>query len=158
MFGIRNDLVIPLEDIDSGALLEFWRWRVPDGLRTWFATALGDLFLRDEEGRIWWLDVGMGELECLAGDEQELGELLSDSDNRTVLFGEAFVDALDAAGIARTAGECYSYQVLPILGGKYETDNFCVYDVVTHFRVWGPIHEKIKDLPDGTQVQIAVGE
>jgi hypothetical protein len=158
MFGIRDDLVIPLDGIDSGALLEHWRWLVPQNLQPWFATALGDLFLHDEEGRVWWLDVGMGQLECLAGDEQEFAELLSDPDNRVVLFGEAFIDALGAAGITRSAGECYSYQVLPILGGKYETDNFRVYDVATHFRVWGPIHEKIKDLPDGAEVVFEVGE
>jgi hypothetical protein len=100
----------------------------------------------------------MGQLECLADDEQEFGELLTDPDNRVVLFGEAFIDALAASGLTRKAGECYSYEVLPILGGKYETGNFRVSDVATHFRVWGPIHEKIKDLPDGTEVVFEVGK
>jgi hypothetical protein len=158
MFGIREDLLVSLDGIDPGALLESWRWLVPDTLQPWFATALGDLFLRDADGRVWWLDVGMGAVECLAGDEQEFEELLSDADNRTVLFGEAFVDALAEAGVTRTAWECYCYQVLPVLGGKYETENFRVCDVMTQFGIWGPIHEKIKDLPDGAEVVFEVGE
>ncbi len=158
MFGIRDDLIVSLDGIEPAALLESWRWLVPGELQPWFATALGDLFLRDGDGRVWWLDVGMGNLECLAEDEPEFGELLSDPDNRTVLFGEAFVDALAREGITRTASECYCYQVLPILGGKYETGNFRVCDAKTHFRIWGPIHEKIKDLPDGAEVVFEVGE
>ena len=43
-------------------------------------------------------------------------------------------------------------QMLPMLGGKYEPDNFRIYDVVTHFRVWGPIHEQLRDLPDGARL------
>jgi hypothetical protein len=36
--------------------------------------------------------------------------------------------------------------------------NFRVYDVVTPFRVWGPIHEQLRDLPDGATVEFAVVE
>jgi hypothetical protein len=119
---------------------------------------MGDLFLRDEAGRVWWLDVGLGQLESLADDEQEFAALLTDPDNVRVLFADVLVDALDESGLTRALGECYSYLVLPVLGGKYELDNFRVCDIVTHFQVFGPIHEKIKDLPDGTEVQFKVGE
>jgi hypothetical protein len=30
--------------------------------------------------------------------------------------------------------------------------------VVTHFRVWGPIHNQLRDLPDGAQVEFRVEE
>ena len=97
-----------------------------------------------------------GWLQAVAGDEAEFHTLLADPENASLWLGEALVDRLRAAGVVLKPGECYSYVQLPILGGAYEPDNFHVYDVTTHFRVWGPIHEKIKDLPDGASIEFDV--
>jgi hypothetical protein len=43
-----------------------------------------------------------------------------------------------------------------MLGGQYEPGNFRIYDVVTHFQVWGPIHEQLRDVPDGATVEFKV--
>ena len=158
MFGIRDDLLVPLAGSDTAPLVEFWRWLLPDNLRPWFVTALGDLFLRGPDGRVWWLDVGTGELQAVAADEAEFRGLLADSENVDLWFGAPLADQLRDTGVARGPGECYSYVQLPILGGEYEPGNFRVYDVVTHFRVWGPIHEKLRDLPDGASVEFHITE
>ena len=55
-------------------------------------------------------------------------------------------------------GECYCYLRLPMLGGGFEPDNFVIRDVVTHFQIWGPIHEQLRDLPDGATVRFEVVE
>jgi hypothetical protein len=156
MSRVRSDLIIPLGRVETRPLVEFWRWLLPETLRPWFATALGDLFLQGTDRRVWWLDVGSGELQAIAGDEREFTEPANNPDKAVVWFGETLADALRASGLALRPGECYSYLSLPILGGQYAPGNFRVYDVVTHFRVWGPIHEKIKDLPEGAQVQFEV--
>lgn len=158
MLGVRDDLVIPLNSIDPLRLLEFWRWLLSDSLRPWFATALGDLFLREPNGAVWWLDVGSGELQTVARDEEQLRNLLDNPDNTSRWFGEALVDRLRQSGIVLGPGECYSYRLLPILGGEYKPENFRVYDCLTHFRVWGPIHEQLQDVPDGSQVEFPSGE
>ena len=80
----------------------------------------------------------------------EFEQAVADQDNNSLWFGHSLVDELRAAGKVLKPGECYSYIQLPMLGGEYEPDNFRVYDVLTHFRVWGPIHEQLHDLPDGT--------
>jgi hypothetical protein len=36
MFGIRNNLMIPLDGVDRDSLLGFWSRLLPDSLRTWF--------------------------------------------------------------------------------------------------------------------------
>ncbi len=156
MFGVREDLMILLDDIDTGPLLEFWRWLLPGSLRPWFATALGDLSLVGPDGEILWLDVGDGQLQTVAASEDEFQRAVADPDNNSLWFGAVLVDALRRAGKVLKPGECYSYWKLPILGGEYDPANFRVYDVVTHFRVWGPIHEQLRDLPDGTQVVFKV--
>jgi hypothetical protein len=158
MFGIPDDLIVRLDAMNAGSLLEHWRWLITEDLRPWFATALGDLFLHGADGRVWWLDVGSGELTCIARDAEHFRELLSDPDSTNLWFGEALVDRLRGSGIVLAPGQCYSYLQLPILGGEYEPSNFRIYDVLTHFRVWGPIHQKVKDIPDGTTIRFVIDE
>ena len=156
MRGIRADLIVPLDDVDPDALLEFWLWRLPPTSRPLFATALGDLFLCDSHGRIGWLDVGSGGLQMVASDLCHFEELATDHEKSCLWFGQSLVDDIREAGHILKPGECYSYWQLPILGGAYEPGNFRVSEVVTHFRVWGPIHEKLKDIPDGTSIDFVV--
>jgi hypothetical protein len=156
--NVREDLIVPLVGIDTGAMLESWRWLVPESHRPLFVTALGDLFLADPGGRVLWLDIGSGELQPVADSPAEFERAAADPDNHRLWFGEAFVDQLRAAGMVLGPGECYCYLLLPMLGGEYEPGNFRVYNVITHFRVWGPIHEQLRDVPDGTEVEFKVIE
>lgn len=149
---------LPLTGIDTEALLEFWRWLLPATHKPLFATALGDLFLADPDGQIVWLDLGSGQVETVAPSEADFAQAAVDPENATLWFGANLVDALHAEGKVLGPGECYSYLQLPLLGGEYEPANFKVSDLVTHFRVWGPIHEQLHDLPDGATVEINVTE
>ena len=156
MRGIRADLVVPLDGIDPDALLESWRWRVPRSSSPLFATALGDLFLRGGDGRVCLLDVGDGELWEVALDLSHFEEMAGDSSNTDLWFARTLVDKLIEAGSILRFGECFSYVKSPLIGGLYESSNFRVYDLLTHFRVWGPIHRAISDIPDGTSIEFAV--
>jgi len=156
--GVREDLIVTLADVDIGSMLKFWRWLIPETHRPLFATALGDLFLSAPDGSVWWLDVGDGQLQAVAASEDEFRRAVTDPDNNCLWFGAALVDQLRAAGKVLAAGECYCYLQLPMLGGEYEPDNFRVFDVVHHFQVWGPIHEQLRDLPDGATVEFKVVE
>lgn len=153
---IRDDLLVPLDGIDVGRLVEFWRWMLPDSLQPWFGTALGDLFLQGPEGQVSWLDVGVGELQEVAKSAAEFRAMLAIPDNVALWFGEVLVDQLRAAGLILKPQQCYCYRLLPILGGEYRPDNFCVRDVVTHFQIWGPIHRKLHILPDGATIEFVI--
>jgi hypothetical protein len=156
MVGVRKDLIISLDGIDQGRMLEFWRWLIPGSYQPLFATALGDLFLTDHGGQVLWLDMGDGQIQPVAASLAKFRKAVARPKNSSLWFGEVLVDQLRASGKELGPGECYSYLQLPMLGGEYEPANFRIYDVVTHFRVWGPIHEKLKDLPDGSRVEFVV--
>ena len=154
MLGVREDLVVPLAGLDTARMLERWRWLIPESHRPLFATALGDLFLTDPRGRVLWLGVDNGQLQPVAATESEFQRAATDPENNRFWFGAVLVDKLRAVGRVLGPGECYSYWTLPILGGEYEPANFTVYPVAHHFQVWGPIHEKLRDVPDGAQVDL----
>lgn len=153
---IREDLIVRLADVDIDQMLEFWRWLIPPTFCPLFATALGDLFLVDTEERIQWLDIGVGQLKQVASSIAEFEIAVADPDNASLWFGASFIDELRTTVKILDPQECYSYIQLPMLGGEYDPTNFRVYNVVTHFRVWGPIHEKLKDLPDGTKIEFKI--
>jgi Domain of unknown function (DUF1851) len=156
MDGVREDLIIPLDGIDKERMLEFWRWLIPAPQRLLFVTALGDLFLTDANGQVLWLEMGSGELQQVAANEAEFERTVKYPENNCLWFGTGLVDDLRASGRLLGPGECYCYLMLPMFGGEYEPDNFRVYDVVTHFRVWGPIHERLRDVPDGTVIEFKI--
>jgi len=155
---LREDSIISLEGIDTGQMLKFWRWLIPETCRPLFATALGDLFLIDPDGRVLWLDMGGGELRLVASDAAEFRQAVADPDNNSLWFGSNLVDELRAEGKVLGPGECYCYLRLPMLGGEFVPDNFLIEDVVIHFQIWGPIHEQLRDLPDGTTFRFEVVE
>ena len=64
------------------------------------------------------------------------------------------VKKLKEQGIELTDKNLYGYKKLPALGGEYEPDNFELTDIEVHFELSGQIHKQIKDLPDGTKVNI----
>lgn len=152
MSGVRGDLIVPLDGDAAAGLRACWRWLVPDACRPLFATALGDLFLSDPDGRVLWLDMGTGRLQPVAADAAAFARSAADPDHGDFWFGQPLVDRLRAAGRCLGPGECYSYVQLPMLGGGYEPGNFRVYDLSHHLRVWGPIHERLRHLPDGATV------
>ena len=55
-------------------------------------------------------------------------------------------------------GKLYGFKQLPVLGGKYEPDNFELTDIAVHFSMSGQINFKLKDLPDGTKVNFEITE
>src|SRR5262249_61656978 len=104
MVSVPDSLIVSLDGIDSDRLLEFWRWLPEEGLSPWFATALGDLFLKGADGRVWWLDVGTGELQNVAASSDEFEELLRDPDSPELWFGPTLANALRELGLILPPG------------------------------------------------------
>jgi len=140
----------------SAVLLRHWHWLIPADFRIVCVTKIGDAFLRDPHGSIWWLDVGAGSLALVAADDAAWQRSASHDQLIDEWSARNLVAAIEAAGIGAGPGHCYTYRVCPILSGAYEPSNFEVVSVEAHFDIWGPIHERLKDIPDGTSVMFQV--
>ena len=151
-----NRYGITTDGMDADRLRRAWRWLIPPRHRVLLGTALGDLFLANEQDRIVRLNVGEGTLEPAADSLEAFRAAWEDDDQRGFWFGPSLVDAIEAAGGSRGLDECYSYLVLPVLGGTFEPTNFKTRPLQSHLDGWGPIHEQIRELPDGTTCQLVV--
>jgi len=108
------------------------------------------------DGSVHMLDVGAGSLKRLADNRDDFAHRIDEDDNANHWLMIPLVDQLVQAGRGLKAGECYSYWQLPLLGGDYTVENTKVVTVEHHYKAFGPIHERLKDVPDGTRIQFKV--
>jgi len=135
-----SDLTIKFQTEISDRLTEDWTWLIGTNKKVILVSAIGDMFLTNDNGNIFWLDVGQGKIEMVAADKTEFERKLTDIEQVNEWFMKD--------------GQIYSYKKLPVIGGDYSLDNFGPLDIEVHFRFAAEIHRQIKDLPDGTKVNI----
>lgn len=147
-----DDLVATPGTHNPTDLLSAWRWLLGDEYQIVLISALGDLFLADAIGRIHWLDVGTGRLTLIAGNLEEFDELQKQPAYAEEWFVPELVDAILESGVRLEPGQCLSYKVPPVLGGRMIPSNFERTDLAVHLEILGQIHKQIKDLPPGTPI------
>ena len=135
-----------------------WHWRLPGKFTVWMMNRFGDLFIKMDDGRILCLRLEDGSLECLAQTKDEFCTKLDDEEIANDWLLIPLVDSLVAAGKILKEGECYAFVQLPLLGGEYDVGNIVVRTVEFQYAALGPIHEQLKDVPDGTSVSFKFTE
>jgi len=147
-----NELTVGFDAKKSDALLEDWRWLIDDEAQLIVVSALGDLFLRDTQGRILWLDVGTARLTQVAESSDEFKMLMQQTEHTDEWFVPQLIGDLIVSGKRLAAGQCYSYKVPPMLSGKMELDNFEPTDLLVHCSMFGQVARQIQHLPEGSKI------
>lgn len=114
----------------------------------------GDVILVTADGRVSYFDSVVGEVRQIAASREDFASRAGD--NAGDWFMIPLVDACVAAGLVLQAGECYGYIISPALGGEYAASNVRPIPLAEHYALHADIHEQIKDLPDGTEVELRV--
>ena len=144
-------------DSDIAVLCRAWGWRIPEFRSVVVVSAFGDVFFRDEQGQVYWLNTGTAEVALAATSIDEFWEKARQESGAN-WFMPKLVVALASAGKERRTGQCYTYAVLPIFAeGKYEIWNFTAVDLREHFQLTGEVHKEIFGLPEGAHVKVVVG-
>jgi len=149
-----NDLKIDFNHIDQNRLIESWYWLIGTDKKPILMSSIGDLFLADKNGACYWLNVGEGIFEKVAENIEQFKAKLKDNEQVDEWFLIGLVEELKQSGLELTDNHLYGYKKLPVLGGEYKPENFELTDIEVHFELSGQIHKQIKDLPDGTKVNI----
>ena len=147
-----NKITIDIHTLDWTVLLNDWTWLLKKQYSPILVTAFGDMFLRDTDGRVDFLDLISGKLTQVADSVEEMQQLINIRENQVEwLMTEVFA-TLQAQGIYFGDGQCYSFIQPPILGGQLEPDNIEVTDIYVHVSLAGQIHRQVKDMPAGTKI------
>jgi hypothetical protein len=147
-----NELTISFDPTASEALLSDWGWLVTGDLEVVVVSALGDLFLRNSEGHILWLDVGAARITQVAASSDEFKQLMQMAENANDWFVPQLIGDLIARGKLLSPGQCYSYKKPPMLSGELTVDNLEPTDLLVHCSICGQIGRKIQQMPEGTKI------
>ncbi|HTU66592.1 MAG TPA: T6SS immunity protein Tdi1 domain-containing protein [Steroidobacteraceae bacterium] len=133
-----------------------WAWKLTEPFSPIVFSALGDMFYARDNGEIWWLNTGSGELKKVAKNVDEFKQLLA-TDMIDEWFLPPLIEATCNVGKVLQPGECYTYVTLPIFAeGRYEPDNLNPVRAREHFVLSGGIHKDLQTYPDGTKVKLSV--
>ena len=151
-----SDYLIDHSDFDWNSLLAGWAWLLPPTFTVWLMNRFGDLFVITPDGMVHMLDIGAGVFVKLADSRDELSKTIDEEDNANNWLMIPLVDSARAAGMTLAPGECYSFKLPPVLGGQYALENVFVLELSKHFGAYASIHNQLRNVPDGTQVQVNV--
>lgn len=150
------DYILAHAGIDWPVTLQSWGWLLPDHLTVWIANRFADLILVFEDGTVHYLDVGAGTVTRIAENREDFLEQVDTDQNATDWFMIPMVDSCVATGMRLSPGACYAFRQLPVFGGEYSADNVMIAKVEGYLKFAGLVHAKVRDLPDGTQVEIVL--
>ena len=155
MTDIQNYL-LPVERDDWHELLTPWAELLPKNSSPWLLSRFGELFMEQADGRIGMLQISGFQYLVVAEYKQDFEEWLTDPDKLTEWFLAPLVDHLVSAGKSLPTGKCYSF-ITPLgLGGQLTEENVMIIPIKEHFGCFGDIFQQIKNMPNGTQIELKV--
>lgn len=144
------------ETLDSERLLSEWRWLCSQPLMVIGRNAFGDLFLRDEAGKVHLLNVGSGQFSLIAASVSEFSELARTPEKQEEWFAEAAANKAEQRGLVPGPQQCIGFSTPVVFAESDGLDSAYVADLYEHVGFLGDIHRQIATLPDGAKVRLVV--
>lgn len=145
-------LIKDINRIDRTDICADWLWLLDNQKEVILVSCIGDMFLIGNDDAIYWLDIGMAELTCVADNLTDFQNLLSNDELVENWFLPHLVEQLIKEGKVLNENEVYSFKIPPILGGDFSPSNFDKTDLSVHFSLFGQIHKQIWDVKNGTKI------
>ncbi len=151
---MRPSLTFTADHDAIAALASAWGWLLRAPFTPLLFSVVGDVFMQDDTGDVFWLNTGTAELSKVATSQAEFADRLSGEDGAFWLMPE-LVEQLNAAGKVLQPGWCYTFVTLPIFkDGLYEVANLNPVPAAEHFALTGALHAQIHDLPEGAEIDL----
>jgi hypothetical protein len=143
-----------VEHLDVDRLLSEWRWLCPQPMALLATSAFGDLFLRDETGRIFKLDIAFGQMQEVAPSEEEFRSLAATKEKREDWFAESLELAAAQRGLQPNRDQCIALKTPIVFAEGGGPDNAYVGSLYEQVSFLGDLHRQLSQLPDGSKVQL----
>jgi hypothetical protein len=135
-------------------LLEEWRWLCPQTVVLIARNAFGDLYLRDEFGKILKLDVAIGQIKEVTESEAEFRRLAATKEKREEWFAESDELAALRQGLKPGASQCIGFKTPVVFAESGTPNNAYVADLYEYLSFLGELHRQISQLPEGSKVRL----
>ena len=145
-------------NLDVDRLLSEWRWLCPQSLALVARSAFGDLFLRDEAGKIIKLDIAIGQILEVATSEADFRDLAYTKEKREQWFAESDELAAMERGLNPNQDQCVAFKTPIIFAEAGTPNNAYVGSLYEQVSFLGDLHRQISQLPDGSKVQFRIQE
>jgi hypothetical protein len=143
-----------VEHLSLERLLQEWRWLCPQTLVLVARNAFGDLFVRNESGKILKLDVAIGQIREVAESETEFRKLASTEEKRQEWFAESDELAASRKGLKPGANQCIGFKIPLAFAESEAPSSAYVADLYEYVSFLGELHRQISELPDGSKVRL----
>ena len=148
-----NELTVKFTHLKRNEILQDWVWLIGKDKLPILITSFGCAFVQGRsDGKVYFLDVLTGELTQVASSPEKLQEKLNIHEFSNQYLHMQLVDDLMDAGVSLEHNQVYSFKHPLVLGGVFESENIEVSDISVHFSFHGQVHEKVKSLPEGADV------
>ena len=151
-----QDYLLPQDGYDWAKLLESLGDELPKSFTVWLVNRFGDLFLVYDDNSVNFFDTSACTFSKIAASRDEFCSLIDLDENASNWLMIPQVDAAVRSGMHLSPGQCYNFKVPPCLGGSWDLANISVTDLEVHLSFSADIYRQIKDLPDGTKINIKV--
>ncbi|HEY6266810.1 MAG TPA: hypothetical protein VIX11_00810 [Candidatus Acidoferrum sp.] len=145
-----------VDHLDVDRLLSAWRWLYPQPLALVAKSAFGDLFLRDEAGKVFKLDIAIGQMTEVAGSEIEFRDLARAQEKREQWFAEKDELAAIEHGLKPNHDQCIAFKTPIVFAEAGTPNNAYVGSLYEQVSFLGDLHRQLSQLPDGSKVQLRV--
>jgi hypothetical protein len=143
---------IPIDGLSSQELLEDWEWLLKKPHTIVAMNNFGDMFLKDEHGQAFFLNIVVGNLTKVANSISELSQLTAAKENQCRWFHTDFLTQLEQAGLTLSSGQCFGFKKPPVLGGNWELCNIDTGPIAVQVSLMGQIHQQVNALPPGATI------
>jgi hypothetical protein len=143
-----------VDHLDVDRLLSEWRWLCSQTLALVARSAFGDLFLRDEAGKIFKLDIAIGKLTEVAKSETEFRKLAGTKEKREEWFAESDELAAMQRGMKPNQDQCIAFKIPIVFAEGGGPNNAFVGSLYEQLSFLGDLNRQLSQLPDGSKVQL----
>jgi hypothetical protein len=150
------DSYFEVEHLAVDRLLADWRWLCVQHVKLIAKSAFGDLFLCDDSGVVFKLDVTIGKMLRLAASEEEFRELAMARKNRQEWFAEDDELAAAEQGLQADSTQCIAFKLPLVFAESGSLTDAYVADLYEYVSFLGDVHRQMSSLPDGSTVKLRV--
>ena len=131
-----------------------WNWAVPKVKEILAVNSMGNVFLKDSEGKYWRIcpEELTATLEAKNNDEVEIVFNNPEYKEDWQLLG--LIDEAESHFGKIEVGECYAFIKPAVIGGDYSVKNMRVASIYEYLSFTGDIAFQTKDLKQGDEVNI----